>query len=130
MAPAQSPPPPPSDGSQLGRLLVKDANSETYLPDHVPIIYADGIAQVGLGSNVAKLTLYHAARIEPPSPSSPNPREIRVISHTVALPVNALIEAIIGVLRQLKSDPDVNQKLATGTNNVMVALDSVSFEQK
>jgi hypothetical protein len=113
---------------KFGRLIDGGPGSqyETYLPDDVPIIYADGLAGTNLGANVSRVTLYNVAHLE--SQTSP-PREIRAVSSHVVLPTNALIEFVVNLLRTLKADPDIGDKFAAPTNTAMSLLDKVSVSE-
>jgi hypothetical protein len=125
---ARTPPTAPSGQYRFGQLLTSDPNSELYLPDDVPIIYADGFAGTGLGPNVARLTLFRIAHIEA-TPSQPS-REIRVISNNVVVPSISLIEVMINLLRVIKSDPDIRTKLTGNVDVLMTMLENISVRSE
>jgi hypothetical protein len=109
--------------SEFGRLLSDLPHQAVYLPERVPVIYADGLAGVGLGSSVARLSLIQVVHVEETNP----PKEIRQVSAQVVLPITAMIELVTNVLRGLKSNPQLDEQMHAGVNTVLAALNNISI---
>jgi hypothetical protein len=111
----------PQYGSLIASLRQPPPGYDQYLSANVNTIYADGIAGISLGPNVAKIDLFQIAHLEQ------NGLEIRTMSSRINLPVNVLIELMVNTLRTLKTMPDIRQRIAGNTQTVLALLNKVTI---